>query len=207
MRGFRFGKRKIDFLASSWNLPPRRGLQHDVTDVSTSTSSCNTSQKNQDHSPSLDKFKQTFRKYGFTAAAFHSSVYVATITACFSAVHIGVDVQGGLDTIANSLPNWPFSEGADSATPTSDIEVVKVESTSKPAMFGLSAELYSEILIAYIATAATGPLRGVLTVLGTPYIANLMERTFSLRADRGNTPTRNDQPEQQLDDCDGDVKR
>ncbi len=94
-----------------------------------------------------DRLKDTSRRYGKIALIFHSSIYAATYSLICVAISEGVEIAPMLDYI-------PFLDMG--------------SNWMNPAV--------GNFALAYVATAATGPFRGLLTIGASPIIARIWRR-------------------------------
>ncbi|KJE93942.1 hypothetical protein CAOG_04651 [Capsaspora owczarzaki ATCC 30864] len=94
--------------------------------------------------------KLMLKRYGPVALVFHGSVFATTMAAIYAALELGVDV-----------PALCAMLGVD--------KLVDQATLDHP---------LGTVLVAYVATGITGPVRTALTVAGTPFVARWLFRRF-----------------------------
>ncbi|OQR96247.1 hypothetical protein ACHHYP_16547 [Achlya hypogyna] len=89
------------------------------------------------------KLKDVMKQYGKVAVVVHSSVFLTTLGAAYTAIEYGIDIR---------QIHVPF------------VDMSKIDPNA------------GTLLLAYLATVATGPLRGGLTIAVTPWIARFIRK-------------------------------
>jgi len=121
-----------------------------------------------------ERVKGVVSKYGTAAVVLHSSVYVTSLASCYLAIRQGFDLAHILDLWGSYLPSWLRAVAADddssSANPVIDITPY----LPFPVPSFLDAETSARLLLAWTFCAATGPVRGLVTIVGAPMLAQAL---------------------------------